>query len=68
VHHHAAYYGHAAHAASSGGWFTHMLVWGFVHNAIDHLMAPIFRAAGPVGLIVLAVAVIFIGYKIVNRA
>jgi hypothetical protein len=53
--------------ASAGGWFAHMLISGFVHVAIWHLMAPIFKALGPVGSIIFAVGVIFVGWKISQR-
>ncbi len=51
----------------AGGWFVHMLISGFVHVAIFHIMAPIFKALGPVGSIILSVGIIFVGWKISQR-
>jgi hypothetical protein len=53
--------------ASAGEWFAHMLISGFVHVAIFHLLAPIFKTLGPIGSMVLAAVIIFVGWKISQR-
>jgi uncharacterized membrane protein len=53
---------------SGGAWFMHMLVSSVVHVAVWHLLSPLFRALGPVGSVILALAVIFLGWKVTQRS